>query len=167
MITQIRNKKLPPMQMALYLLGFLVVTFTISAIGGFITSGSVSTWYPMLTKPPLIPPPWVFAPVWTTLYTMMAIAAWLVFVKAGFKQAKTSFQLYFIQLVFNLGWSIIFFGLKCPFAAFVHILLLWGFILATIISFFRISKLAGVLMIPYLLWVTFASYLNVGIWLMK
>ena len=149
------------------LLAFLGGTFLISVLGAFLTAGSVSTWYTDLVKPALNPPGWIFGPVWTGLYTMMAIAAWLVWKKAGYENAKTAMQLYGIQLGFNLGWSFIFFGLKCPFAALVHILLLWGFILATILFFSRVSKPAGLLLVPYLLWVTFASYLNAGIWLLN
>ncbi|MCX8052491.1 MAG: tryptophan-rich sensory protein [Armatimonadetes bacterium] len=134
-------------------------------IGGLYTESSVSTWYVSLRKPDFNPPNWVFAPVWTTLYTLMGIAAWLVWRK-GWKNTsvKTALIVFGVQLVLNTAWSIIFFGLRMPGAAFFELIALWIAIVATIALFFRLSILAGALLVPYILWVSFAAVLNYLVW---
>jgi translocator protein len=117
-----------------------------------------------LEKPAFNPPSWVFGPVWTVLYAMMAVAAWLVWREAGFGGATAALSLFFVQLALNLAWSGIFFGLRQPGWALVEIAVLWAAILATMILFFRHSTLAGWLLVPYLLWVSFASVLNAALW---
>ena len=137
-------------------------------IGSLFTAGSVSTWYVTLSKPALNPPSWVFGPVWGTLYLLMGISLFLVW-KNGFKKKheRTARNVFIIQLVLNSLWSISFFGLENPGLALVNIIVLWIAILAIIIYFYRISKPAALLLIPYLLWVSFATYLNYSIWVLN
>ncbi len=143
---------------------FLIICFTAAAIGGLFTATSVGSWYESLTKPSWNPPNWVFAPVWTTLYMMIAIAGWLIWRERGFKGARWPLMLFLTQLLLNVAWSGLFFGLQNPGLAFAEIVVLWLAILLTTISFFRIALLPGVLFLPYLLWVTFATVLNFEIW---
>jgi len=133
-------------------------------IGSLSTAAAVPTWYADLRKPNWTPPSWIFGPVWTTLYVMMGVAAWLVWRKSGFVGAKAAMWLFFLQLLCNAAWSLIFFGLRSPGLAFAEILLLWGLILATALAFWRHSPIAGALLLPYLAWVTFATALNLAIW---
>lgn len=121
-------------------------------------------WYQSLAKPALTPPGWIFPIVWTFLYIIMGISAWLVWRQNGFKAALWPLSIFILQLLFNGLWTVFFFGLKMPGLAFVDIILLWGTILFTIILFWSKVPLAGVLLLPYLLWVTFASFLNYTIW---
>lgn len=150
----------------------LLITVTLSllagAIGSLFTISAIQEWYPILVKPALNPPSWIFGPVWTTLYVMMGVAAFLVWKRGGeLKNVALPLSLFVIQLVLNALWSIVFFGMHNPKLAFFEILLLWIAILATIISFMKISKLAGWLLVPYLLWVSFASYLTFSIWMLN
>jgi translocator protein len=145
----------------LVLAGFLVVTFVVAAIGGIATSGSVRAWYPALVKPSWNPPSWVFGPVWTLLYTMMAIAAWLAWRQAGWGGVLA---LYSVQLALNAAWSPLFFGLHRIDLALVDIVLLWVAIAATMVAFWRVTPVAGWLFVPYLVWVSFAMVLNFTIW---
>jgi benzodiazapine receptor len=123
-----------------------------------------NTWYARLRKPALTPPNWIFGPVWSVLYLFMTIAAWLVWCSAGWSSAKCAFVLFFVQLVLNVAWSGLFFGLRLASAALVDIFLLLGAIVATAIAFLPFSRTPFLLMTPYALWVAFASYLNFGIW---
>ncbi len=133
-------------------------------IGGFFTSMSVSGWYLTLSKPFFNPPAWVFAPTWTFLFVLMGIASYFVFINGiEKKEVKVALSIYGVQLIFNVLWSVFFFGLKSPLLGFINILILWGLILITIILFWRIDKKAGYLMIPYILWVSFAAVLNFAI----
>ena len=121
-----------------------------------------------LKKPPYTPPNWAFGPVWTTLYILMAISVFLVWQKGlATNGALLAFILFWIQLVFNALWSIIFFGMKSKGGGVITIIVLWLLILATIITSFRVSGWAGALLIPYILWVSIASYLNIGVWLLN
>lgn len=144
--------------------GFVLAAFAAAAIGQFFTIQSVREWYPTLAKPSWTPPAWLFGPVWTTLYLMMGTAAFLVWKRAGFASGRVALTLFFGQLVLNAAWSIIFFGMRRPGLAVVEIIALWLAILATTIAFFRISRPAGALLAPYLLWTTFATGLNFAIW---
>jgi len=137
-------------------------------IGSLFTVSSIPNWYSTLAKPALNPPGWVFGPVWTTLYALMGIAAWLVW-KSGWgrKEVKVALGVFGIQLFLNAAWSIIFFGLKSPGWALIDIVLLWLAIIWTIVVFYKISKPAAYLLLPYLLWVSFASYLNYSIWMLN
>jgi tryptophan-rich sensory protein len=144
---------------------FLFLCFAAAVIGSLFTSRTVRTWYPALAKPSGTPPAWVFGPVWTTLYALMAISAFLVWRNgAGSATSEAALLLFFLQLILNVIWSGIFFGLRYPGAAFFEIALLWLAILATIIAFWKVMPLAGALLLPYLLWVSYAARLNFGIW---
>lgn len=146
---------------------FLIVCYGTAALGGYFTSLSVGDWYLTLEKPFWNPPGWVFGPVWMFLYGCMAIAGWLVWSSGSWKKINVEISLFFVQLGFNLAWSILFFGLKNPFVAFIDILALWGFITATMASFLKFSKLAFFLMFLYLAWVTYAMTLNYAIFLLN
>ena len=143
----------------------IIVSELAGIIGALFTTPSIPTWYASLTKPALNPPSWLFGPVWTMLFALMGISAFLIW-KQGIdkKDIKTSLGIFIGQLILNLFWSIIFFGMHMPGAAFAEIILLWLAILATIMAFARISRLAAWLLFPYILWVTFAGYLNYSIW---
>lgn len=129
--------------------------------GALFTAGSVSGWYAALIKPSFNPPDSVFAPVWTVLYLLMGISMFLIW-KEGLKnkEVRNTFILFIIQLVFNALWTVIFFGAQSLTGGFIIILILWALILICIFRFLRISKAAGLLLIPYILWVTFAAVLN-------
>lgn len=148
----------------LKLIPSIVICQLAGIIGSFFTSSSVSNWYLTLNKPFFNPPSWVFGPVWITLYLMMGISLYIVW-NGGLrnKHAKIAITIFGIQLLLNSLWSILFFGLQSPLSAFIEIVLLWGAILATIIYFYRISKIASYLLIPYFLWVSFAAVLNLAI----
>ena len=137
----------------------LILPFLASAIGSLFTSTSVSTWYVDLVKPSFNPPSWVFGPVWTILFLLMGISLYLVWVEKS-KNKKPAFVAFGIQLFLNALWSALFFGLQKPLVAFIEIIFLWTAILITIISFYRINKNAAYLLIPYILWVSFAAVLN-------
>jgi translocator protein len=146
------------------LLPFVLVCFAAAAIGTGTTRRSVKTWYPTLHRPAWTPPDWTFAPVWTTLYLMMSLSAWLVWRGSPWPAARASLALFAVQLVLNALWSIVFFGLRRPGPAFAEILLLLTLIIATIVAFLPLSFLAAWLLFPYAMWVAFASYLNFRIW---
>lgn len=137
-------------------------------IGSLFTQQSVSSWYTTLQKPAFSPPNWLFAPVWTLLYILMGIAVFMVWHK-GLKQSqiKQSIIIFIIQLVLNVAWSFSFFGLRSPLAGLFVIVLLWIAILLTIISFFRVSRTAAYLLIPYILWVSFATILNSSLYMLN
>ena len=145
----------------------VAVCFGAAALGSLATMSEINGWYSTLTKPAWNPPNYIFGPVWTTLYLMMAIAAWLTWQHSGWRTARIPLVLFAIQLALNVGWSWVFFGMHQIGPAFAEILVLWTAILATTIAFFRVQRLAGVLMIPYLAWVSFAGFLNFTIWQMN
>jgi tryptophan-rich sensory protein len=149
------------------LAGFVAACLLVGAIGGHFTASSVDDWYQTLAKPSFNPPDWIFAPVWTALYIAMGIAAWLVWRRAGFSGGKAAFRLFAIQLVLNLFWTALFFGLRAPGIALFEILLLAVGIAATIAAFRRIDARAAWLLVPYLAWVLFAGLLNGAIWAMN
>jgi benzodiazapine receptor len=130
-------------------------------VGSIFTMGAIPTWYAALQKPPFAPPNWLFAPAWITLYLLMAISAFLVW-RTGLenRQTRTALIVFLVQLILNALWSIAFFGLQSPLYGLIVIIALWIAILVTIIKFFRISTIAGALMVPYILWVSFATVLN-------
>lgn len=142
-----------------------VICFTVAYAGSSITVPAIQTWYQTLHKPFFTPPNYIFAPVWTLLYLLMAVAMALVW--SSKKKKKLALQLFFLQLCLNFLWSAVFFGLHSPFAAFTVIVLLWIAIFMTYKSFLPISKNAAYLLIPYLLWVSFAALLNVSIVLLN
>lgn len=137
-------------------------------IGSVFTALSLENWYLFLEKPAFSPPAWIFFPAWVTLYTLMGISLYLVWEK-GLKEqeVKKGMFIFGIQLGLNALWSILFFGLKSPYYAFVEIVLLWFAILLTILKFRKISKTASYLLFPYILWVSFAMLLNYYIWILN
>lgn len=145
------------------LVGWLVVSFIAAAIGSA-ASIQAGPFYTQLVRPDWAPPPWIFGPVWTLLYVLMAIAAWLVWRVGGFRQAKVALGLFIVQLALNALWTWLFFGWQLGALAFVDITLLWGLIIATLVAFWRITPFAGALLVPYLLWVSFAAALNYAMW---
>jgi tryptophan-rich sensory protein len=149
---------------AVGLLVFLAVCFSAAALGGAATYPRIEGWYATLTKPSWTPPNGVFGPVWTLLYIAMAVAAWLVWRQKGARGARAPLVLFAVQLGLNVAWSWLFFGLMAPGLGAVDILLLWIAIVATLVAFWRRSIAAGLLLVPYLAWVTFAAALNFAIW---
>ena len=135
-------------------------------LGSVFTTFAIPTWYAALNKPVFAPPNWVFAPVWTTLYVLMGISLYLVWTYKG-KTRQNAINIFFVQLGLNVLWSIIFFGFKNPALALVNIVALWIAIFLTIKSFYKVNGLAGNLLLPYLVWVSFASILNLSIVLLN
>lgn len=134
-------------------------------IGAVFTTAAIPTWYATLVKPALAPPNWIFGPVWTLLFVLMGVAAFFIWQHGtGRKEVRIALGIFLVQLLLNTLWSILFFGFQNPAAAFAEIILLWLTILATIIYFAKISKPAAWLLVPYIVWVSFASYLNYAIW---
>ena len=139
------------------LAGWFLICFMAAAFGSLFIPGQ---WYASLNKPAWNPPNWIFGPVWTLLYVMMALAAWLVWRRGGWAAQKYPLGWFLIQLALNAAWTPLFFGLKNPSLAFGEILLLWLAIAATLVSFRRVDKAAAWLLAPYLAWVSFAALLN-------
>ena len=137
----------------------VIVCLAAGILGSIFTTPNIATWYAALNKPAFNPPNWIFGPVWTTLYILMGISLYIIWEK-GFEKNKLPIFFFGCQLVLNAKWSFLFFGMHSPLLGLIGIVLLWLFILATIISFYRVSKLAGILLVPYILWVSFASILN-------
>ena len=146
------------------LAAFLALCLAVSAIGGAVTATSVGGWYQTLHKPSFNPPDWIFAPVWTTLYLMMAVAGWRVWRAHGLRRARAAMTLFGAQLVLNLGWSILFFGFRSIGAALAEVVVLLVAILATTAAFWRHDRLAGALFVPYAAWVAYATLLNAALW---
>lgn len=142
---------------------WLSVSFIAAAVGGT-ASLQAGEFYTQLVRPGWAPPPSIFGPVWTILYAMIGIAAWLVWRVDGFFAARSALIMFLLQLALNALWSWLFFGWQLGALAFVDTLLLWALIVATLVSFWRIRPLAGALLLPYLLWVSFASALNYAVW---
>jgi benzodiazapine receptor len=155
------------MRSKLILIGVVLVCLGVGGAGGFVTSRSVQTWYPALRKPAWTPPGWLFGPVWTVLYVSMGVAAWLVWTKAGLRSAAVALALFALQLALNAAWTPVFFGLHRPGTAFGVIVALWAAIVAATAAFWQVRPVAGLLMLPYLAWVTFAAALNFAIWRMN
>ncbi len=141
--------------------GFLLLAFMAGFIGSRFAPG---LWYAQLAKPPFNPPDWVFAPVWSMLFAMMGVAAGRAWLRGG---RNRPIGLWLVQLVFNAGWSWLFFGLRRPDLALLEIVVLLSLIVATAVSFWRIDRLAGVLMVPYAAWVAFAGVLNAALWMLN
>ena len=158
------SNKTKALKLAVSIIACLLAGF----IGGIFTSSSVSTWYETLNKPSFSPPNWVFGPVWTLLYILMGISFYIVWLKSfKEKEVKKAAAIFAVQLLLNMLWSILFFGLKSPLAAFIEVVLLWLAICLTILQFSKISKPAAYLLVPYILWVSFASVLNLAIVLLN
>lgn len=147
------------------LISLLVLCYSVAAVGGLSTAQSVTEWYPTLVRPWWRPPNWLFGPVWTTLYTAMAIAMWLVWRHAA--DARRPAALFAMQLALNAAWSPVFFGLRRLDLGLVVIVAMWVAIATTIAAFWRESRLAAALLVPYLAWVSFATTLNAWLWWMN
>jgi translocator protein len=146
----------------------VIISELAGVIGTIFTFSAIPTWYATLAKPALNPPSWIFGPVWTTLYALMGIAAFLVW-KKGWdrKDVQKALTIFGLQLILNAIWSIIFFGLHSPGWALVNIIAMWFAIVWTMILFYKLSKPAMWLLVPYILWVSFATYLNYSIWMLN
>ena len=144
------------------------VCYAAAAVGSFFTGLSVNTWYPALVKPPLTPPGWVIGAIWTVLYFLMGVSLFLV-LEAGTDRpgVRKGVALFSLQLVLNVAWSLLFFGLRSPSLGLVGIVLLWGAVAATVLGFRSLSRTAAYLLVPYLAWVTVAGILNAGILLLN
>ena len=139
------------------------VCFLAAGVGSVFTTSVIDTWYATLNKPFFNPPNWIFGPVWTLLYLMMGISLYTFWnTKINAKERRQGLSLFFVQLVLNVLWSMLFFGLKSPIGAFIGIIVLWLAIYLTIRKFLEVSKLAGWLLIPYLAWASFATILNLS-----
>lgn len=143
---------------------FIAICFLAAAIGSWFTAASVKSWYPTLMKPAGTPPAWVFGPVWSTLYALMATAAWLVWNQRSTADVILALAIFFTQLALNATWSFVFFGLRRPGLALLEILVLLATIIATTANFAQFSRPAFWLMTPYVGWVSYATFLNFGIW---
>ena len=138
-----------------------------NGLGGYFTFLSVETWYQTLNKPSFNPPDWVFGPIWTTLYILMGISIWLVWKNEDSKIRTIAIKIFWFQLAFNVFWTYLFFGIKKIGLSFIEILFLSCLILINIIYFFKINKTASYLLIPYLVWVLYASLLTYNIWMLN
>ena len=148
----------------LKLIASILICQGVGSIGALFTSPAISTWYTTIQKPSFNPPNWIFAPVWTLLFLMMGISLYFVWNKGWEdKKIKIAVFIFSAQIALNIFWSLLFFGLQSPFYAFIEIIILWLAILLTIISFYKISKIATYLLLPYILWVSFAAVLNFSI----
>jgi translocator protein len=143
------------------LAGFVALCIAVGGLAGFATASSVSDWYPALNKPSWTPPGWLFGPVWTVLYVMIAVAGWLVWLKPD---SKGALLLWSGQLLLNFAWSFLFFGARSPGLGLMCIIAMWLAIAATIFAFALKSRPAAFLLVPYLMWVSFAMALNTAIW---
>ena len=144
---------------------FLLASFVAAGIGGGATAGSVREWYPTIAKPWWTPPSWVFGPAWTTLYILMSVAIWRIWIRRDqLVGARLTLQLHGVQLVLNALWSILFFGLHRPDLALIEIAVLWSLLLTVQLRLIRHDRVAAWLWAPYLAWVSFASCLNASIW---
>jgi len=146
----------------------IIICEVAGIVGSVFTTPAITSWYQTLNKPFFTPPNWLFAPVWLTLYALMGIAAYLVYEKGiSNKKVRTALAIFAVQLGLNVVWSVIFFGLRNPLWGFVEIVILWLAILLTIIYFYRVSKPAGLILVPYILWVTLASTLNFFVFILN
>ncbi len=159
----VRSLPGPASRQAIGLIGWLLLTFATAAIGA-LASANAGAFYNQLTRPPWAPPGWLFGPVWSALYVLMALSAWWVWRTRGFTGARGALALFIAQLAANALWSWLFFVWHQGGLAFAEVLLLWCMVAVTVISFWRISSLAAALLIPYLAWVTYASALTFAVW---
>lgn len=147
------------------LIASILIPQIIGVIGALFTMPSIGSWYAGLNKPSFNPPNWIFGPVWTALYLMMGIALYLVWKKGlNRRDIGRALAAFTAQLVLNLAWTFIFFFMKTPLAAFIEIIILWIAIAVAMALFFRISRTAGLLLVPYILWVSYAALLNFMLW---
>ncbi len=171
MESQDRKNTLPSsgwVRSPLKLLAAIVICNLAGIIGSLVTTTGEGSWYAAIEKPPFNPPGFVFGPVWTTLYILMGISLYLIWMEGtGRREVRLALIFFSTQLVLNALWTFLFFGLQSPFLGLVEIIILWLFIVATIVAFYRINKTAAFLMVPYLAWVTFAAFLTYSIWILN
>ncbi|CAA9396043.1 MAG: Tryptophan-rich sensory protein [uncultured Pseudonocardia sp.] len=148
-------------------MGAFVAAAVVAAASGALTSTGAAEQYGALVQPTWAPPPWLFGPVWTVLYALIAVSGWLVWRRAGWSGGRTALTVYAVQLVLNALWTPLFFGAGLLGVAFAEILLLWVAIIATIVLFARHSRIAAAMLVPYLVWVSFAAALNLAIWMLN
>jgi tryptophan-rich sensory protein len=146
------------------LAAFLLGCAGVSLVGAAITATSVGDWYQTIAKPSFNPPDWLFAPIWTTIYILIAVAGWRAWPQAGTAMVSGAFAVYVAQLALNIGWSFLFFGLQKIGLALIEIVVLLAAIAVNIVLFWRLDRWAGVLLVPYLVWVAFATVLTAAIW---
>ena len=149
------------------LIGSILIAQAAGVIGSLFTVQNIPTWYATLNKPAFSPPNYLFGPVWITLYFLIGIAFFLVWKNTGTVNIKIPVIVFSVQMVLNAAWSIIFFGMKSPMFAFFEIVVLWLFIVLCIVTFYPVSRAASWLLVPYFLWVSFASVLNFKIWILN
>lgn len=142
---------------------FILAVVAVSVLGGLATAAAIPDWYATLAKPSWTPPNWVFGPAWTTLYFLMALAAWLVWRRRRLAEVRGALFAWWAQLALNLLWTMLFFGLRQPLWGLIEIVTLWIAIAITLVLFYRVRKLAAVMLLPYIAWVSFAASLNAGI----
>ena len=146
----------------------LIVSLIICQLAGFVgslfTTPAIPEWYASLQKPSFTPPNWLFSPVWISLFLLMGVSLYLLWQTASKKEAKLALVLFSIQLILNVLWSALFFGLKSPMVAFIEILVLWAAIFLTMTKSLKVTKAAGYLLLPYIIWVSFAAVLNFFLW---
>lgn len=146
----------------------IVACQCVGLISSIFTTPSIPTWYATLQKPPFTPPNWLFAPAWITLYLLMGISAFIIWRRGvDNRRVREALIVFLIQLILNGLWSVVFFGLKSPLYGVVVIIVLWIAILFTILKFFKLSPVAGGLLLPYILWVSFAAALNISVWVLN
>jgi tryptophan-rich sensory protein len=149
----------------------LVISIVLCQLAGFLgslfTAPAIPTWYKTINKSFFTPPDWIFSPVWISLFILMGISLFMVWRKQEQPRFKVALIFFFVQLIFNILWSAAFFGLRSPLLGLIDIVLLWVAILLTIQHFLRISKMAGLLLLPYILWVSFAVVLNFSLWILN
>lgn len=143
---------------------WMAICLAVMLSGALTTAPAIAGWYADLRKPAWTPPAWLFGPVWTALYLSMAVAAWLVWRRRHETRVAIPLGLFTVQLILNAAWSPLFFALRHPAAACVDIVLLWSGIVATLVAFWRVCAIAGGLLVPYCIWVTYAAALNFTIW---
>jgi benzodiazapine receptor len=143
----------------------IIVCQLTGVLGSIFTRPAIPTWYATLKKPSFTPPDGVFSPVWITLFVLMGIAAFLVWNKGlSDQRVKIALSIFVVQLILNVLWSVMFFGLRSPLVGLIEIVVLWIAILLSILYFLKVSNIAGILLVPYILWVSFAAVLNFSIW---
>jgi tryptophan-rich sensory protein len=149
----------------------LVASIILCQLAGFLgslfTTPAIPTWYATLNKPSFTPPNWIFSPVWISLFILMGISLFMVWRRRNHPRFRTALIFFFVQLILNVLWSASFFGLRSPLLGLIDIVLLWIVILLTIQNFLNVSKIAGILLIPYFLWVSFATLLNFSLWFLN
>ena len=146
------------------LIASLIICQSAGFLGSIFTTPAIPGWYAGLEKPTFNPPNWIFSPVWIFLYLLMGVTLYLLWQNLPKIEAKTALAFFAVQLALNILWSVIFFGFKLPVVAFIEIIILWIFILLTMIKSAKVSKAAVYLLLPYILWVNFAAVLNFFLW---